>query len=394
VLFIDVDSIVAWAASVASVENSEPILVTTSSNDTDTMAADIPTSIPEEEVNEPVEIKVSPTNEEPRLVSQTTVQKTIEGPAIKPTELTKPVEVAATITEKPAQTPERRIEPTEIATPIIEIEVNSSERLSTLDGMAQVFVDEGGFLMGAGSDASHATADERPQNEIYLDSYWIDKTEVTNNQFAQFLNDTGNHRGTCLGADCMKVKEQHELSHIFLQGDHYEVESGYEDHPVIMITWYGASTYCHWADRRLPTSAEWEKAARGDDGRTFPWGNQFSGDEANFCDQTCEIQHRDANYDDGYAYTAPVGSYPDGASPYGALDMAGNVTEYVSDWYDEHYYQVVPLNNPAGPDNGTLRVRRGSAWIGTLPDMRITFRSKSTPDSLNNNVGFRCAQSD
>lgn len=248
--------------------------------------------------------------------------------------------------------------------------------------------------MGTGPNDIDANSDEGPQSEVYLDSFWIDLTEVTNAQFALFLNNNGGHLGTCLGNNCMKSKEQHEMSHISSTGNVYTVESGYEDHPVIMVTWYGASTYCQWAGRRLPTEAEWEKAARGDDGRRFPWGDNFEGNEANFCDLSCEAGHRDSNYEDGFAFTAPVGSYPSGVSSYGALDMAGNVTEYVADWYADNFNEAVPTSNPQGPATGSLKVRRGSAWLSTAIELPTAFRSQSTPDSLNNNVGFRCAQSD
>jgi formylglycine-generating enzyme required for sulfatase activity len=202
--------------------------------------------------------------------------------------------------------------------------------VSEVDGMVMVNVPEGSFLMGSTSDDSYADADEFPQHKVYLNEFWIDRTEVTNAMFASFLNEEGN-------------QSEGEETWLDVGGENVRIEkvsgewravSGYVDHPVVGVTWYGARAYCGWAGRRLPSEAEWEKAARGTDGGMYPWGDDFDSSLANVDDKkvgefytmTCSPLGCD-----GYDRTAPVGSFPGGASPYGALDMAGNVWEWVAD---------------------------------------------------------------
>ncbi len=128
------------------------------------------------------------------------------------------------------------------------------------------------------------------------------------------------------------------------------------------------------------------------DGRVYPWGNTFDGSKLNFCDKNCSYDWKDASVDDGYADTAPVGSYPAGASPYGALDMAGNVWEWVADWYDSGYYSRSLSRNPQGSDSGDRRVIRGGSWRHNVADGRAANRNKVTPDGADYGVGFRCAR--
>lgn len=221
------------------------------------------------------------------------------------------------------------------------------------DGMAMVYVPKGVFTMG--SDLGES--DEQPVHDVYLDAFWIDQTEVTYTMYASFAPS----------------------------------RSG--QYPVQNATWEQASAYCAWVGSHLPTEAEWEKAARSLDERTYPWGNQNPADDlVNFADVKSRLSWGDVSVNDGYENVAPVGSYPAGASMYGALDMAGNLAEWVNDWYDETYYSTSPLDNPPGPAEGFFRALRGGSWYGIADSLRTTDRSWYIPEGGTNYVGFRCAQ--
>ena len=216
---------------------------------------------------------------------------------------------------------------------------------------------------------------ELPLYTVYLDGYHMDRLEVTNGQFVGLLNDWGNQSEggvTWLDADARHV-------HIEQVGGVWQPKSGYEDHPVVEVSWYGAQAYCQWAGKRLPTEAEWEKAARGDsDTRMYPWGNQAAD---------CTL----ANYAGCIGGTTEVGSYPDGASPYGALDTAGNAQEWVADWWLHSYYNVSPSSNPTGPSTGSARVTRGGEFSSDARFMRTAMRIGSVPHDSLDIYGFRCA---
>jgi len=241
-----------------------------------------------------------------------------------------------------------------------------------------VYVPEGEFLMGSPAADPKASDDEKPRHPVYLDAFWIDRTEVTNARYVQFLNALGGHTGTCGGHDCVETQIEEAYGHILHQDGRYRVESNFEDHPVTEVSWYGAQAYCAWAGARLPTEAEWEKAARGTDGRLYPWGN-----EAPACDR--------AQYGDCGGTTVPVGARLAGASPYGALDMAGNVWEWVVDWYDPAYYGSAPAHNPQGPAAGLRKVFRGGSWGYPPTFLRAGDRARNRPTYAGFNVGFRCA---
>jgi len=213
--------------------------------------------------------------------------------------------------------------------------------------------------MGSEDEDPRADEDERPLHTIYLDGFWIDQTEVTN---AMYQN--------CISAEVCTPPAQSK----------FYSNPEYVNHPIIGISWDQANAYCGWADRRLPTEAEWEKAARGIDGRIYPWGN------ANPTNELLNFNHL-------IDETTPVGSYPNGASPYGALDMAGNVWEWVQDGYSPDYYLRLPEENPLSTSPVNLRVLRGGNWDSNADGVRAANRFWAFP-GRNDTDGFRCAKSD
>ena len=243
--------------------------------------------------------------------------------------------------------------------------------------------------MGSTDADTEASSDERPQHSVYLDAFWIDRTEVTNAMFARFVAKTGHKteaekRGESWAFNVTtkqwKLTKGTDWQHP--RGPGSDIK-GLEQHPVVHMSWDDAVAYCRWAGRRLPTEAEWEKAARGTDGRKYPWGSAgVAGNLLNFADRNLDVNHADKSVDDGYQFTAPVGTYLKGASPYGALDMAGNVWEWVADWHDEKYYANLPARNPQGPDSGLLRVLRGGSWFDDRWNVRAAVRTALNPTLL------------
>ena len=245
-----------------------------------------------------------------------------------------------------------------------------STQISPIDEMVMVYVPEGEFLMGSLSGVGDE--DEHPQHKVYLDAYWIDQVEITNAQYALCVNS-----GKC------KVTATSSNSRISYYGN-----SEFNNYPVVNVNWEDAVNYCTWANRRLPTEAEWEKAAKGTDDRTYPWGEGIDCSRANYYSY---------DYFGGYSScwgdTSPVGNFPLAASPYGALDMAGNVWEWVSDLYDSEYYGMSPYENPTGPTSGFFHVRRGGSWYADENSMRVSNRLKTSPYVDHSTIGFRCALS-
>lgn len=220
--------------------------------------------------------------------------------------------------------------------------------------------------------------DEQPQRSVYLSAYWIMRTEVTNALYAICVAEGG------CGTPNNGVWQNTDFA-------------GY---PVTDVTWQDGADYAAWLSAktgqplRLPTEAQWEKAARGSNGRTFPWGNEWAAHGVNYCDSRCDREWRDSSWDDGYVYTAPVGTYPAGATPYGALDMAGNVWEWTADWYGAQYYSQAPTQNPSGPASGDHRVVRGAAWYHSPNFMRAADRHAYGFDHSRDSLGFRLVSLD
>jgi serine/threonine protein kinase len=244
------------------------------------------------------------------------------------------------------------------------------------DSSVMVHVPDGDFFMGSRESDTNTDDDEKPMHSVHLDDFWIDKYEVTDEQFARFLNEEGNQEKD--GVSWLNVEDK--SSNIVYVGGQYKPRSGYEDHPVTYVSWYGAQSYCQWAGKRLPTEAEWEKAARGTDGRIWPWGNDWDEDKVN-------------SKDAGPGHTTAVGSYPDGVSPYGCADIAGNAWEWVADQYQGDYYQTAPDHNPQGPNQGASQVVRGGSWALPQGLTRCAGRFGLIPLVRRDDLGFRCASS-
>ncbi|MBI1725205.1 MAG: SUMF1/EgtB/PvdO family nonheme iron enzyme [Candidatus Tectomicrobia bacterium] len=260
-------------------------------------------------------------------------------------------------------------------------------QVSHADGATQAYVPAGTFAMG--SDKSERN--ERPERKIRLSAYWIDQTELTASRFARFVEAT-RHRTTAEKGGWAWVwdetlkngeggwRQEKSVSWRNPAGRGSDWKAMPEQ-PVSQVGWPDAEAYCRWAGRRLPTEAEWERAARGDDGRKFSWGNAPDPKRANL-----------KGGEDGFPGVAPVGRFPQGASPFGALDMAGNVWEWVADWYHPQAYKTMAARDPKGPAKGTRRVVRGAAWGSPLEWATTTNRYDRLPPYRNNKIGFRCAQ--
>ena len=247
------------------------------------------------------------------------------------------------------------------------------------NGAEMVYVPGGPFLMGG-----EARSDELPVHVVTLSPYYIDVYEVTNAQWAACVA-----AGACPPPDTTTLQEQP-----------YYGEAAYADYPVVYVSWFDADAYCRWRGARLPTEAEWEMAARwdaaGSAARRYPWGDEWDDPPTrlNYCDASCPLSGADASFNDGWALTAPVGSFPGGYSALRLSEMSGNVAEWVADWFDAGYYDISPQVDPPGPASGTQRVVRGGSWgVGSVGLLDSANRSHFVPDAHGPGVGLRCAVS-
>ena len=231
------------------------------------------------------------------------------------------------------------------------------------DSVEMVTIPAGYFLMG--SNSSEGRPDEQPQNKIYLKTYKIDAYEVSNKKYLNFIHKTNRKEPPNPYGDNL-------LSEVL----------GVSDLPVVQVTWYDAVDYCRWVKKRLPTEAEWEKAARGTNGFLYPWGFNSPNDSfSNFQKQW-----------EGIATLWPVNKSNAGNSPFGLVGMAGNAREWVSDWYSPDYFTKIPKENPQGPNNGILKVIKGGSWHSFKSDLRPASRGKGGFALKTDGIGFRCAK--
>jgi len=223
-----------------------------------------------------------------------------------------------------------------------------------------LLIPEGPFVRGTDKGGF----DEQPPRTIYLDAFMIDKYEVTNSQYSAFVEATGHRKS---GPPSRYAKNMGRMRGM--------------NQPVVYVSWDDAQAYCQWKGKRLPTEAEWEKAMRGTDGRLWPWGNVEIPNAANW-----------ARVDDGHDVAAPVGMVKSDVSPFGVMDGAGNVMEWVDDWYQESAFRDASDRNPTSPEHGNYKVLRGAGYASSGADLRITSRAKMVPDFRDETIGFRCAQ--
>ncbi len=240
-----------------------------------------------------------------------------------------------------------------------------------------VRVPAGPFTMGAviENDREWGDTDEEPVHEVTLSEYWIDRYEVSAEDFAEFLN--------AHPSEAERYLETGAAVTIEKVNGRYRPRPGLEKHPANRVSWYGADAYCRRQGKRLPTEAEWEKAARGTDGRTFPWGEKFPHNDF--------VTYRREFSKLGFDAMKPVDSMPRGRSPYGLHHMAGNVWEWVADWYEDSYYERSPARDPQGPETGISKVMRGGNWYFKAYYMRTTYRYNELPEVFKVWQGFRCA---
>jgi formylglycine-generating enzyme required for sulfatase activity len=260
------------------------------------------------------------------------------------------------------------------------------------DSTILVKIPAGEFWMG--SRPSYGEEDEYPQHKVHLEEYYIAKYEVTNEQFEKFIAETGYRTDAEENGYGLVYNGYRWESRACVNWRYYYSKSR-ERHPVVMISWNDAKAYCDWAGLRLPTEAEWEKAARGSDERKYPWGNEWSPSKCAALGTSIGLLRSKPGYMDmgGGHGTTPVGHFAYGVSPYGCFDMAGNAWEWCADRYDSCYYSLGEHCNPTGPLAGEYHVLRGGSWLAASWNCRSAFRIWSTPSFQRSIYGFRVAYS-
>ncbi|MGH2538490.1 MAG: formylglycine-generating enzyme family protein, partial [Candidatus Promineifilaceae bacterium] len=245
-------------------------------------------------------------------------------------------------------------------------------------GMRMLYLAPGPFRMGN----DEGQPEEAPAHMLRMNAYFIDETEVTNGHYAACVED---------GA-CRPPATSRATFHEAYYGD-----PDFANYPVLFVSWFAARDFCNWREARLPTEAEWERAASFDFSEgiktIYPWGDEFDGLRLNFCDAGCWTENRNSEFDDGQVDTAPVMHYPAGQSAAGLYDMAGNVMEWVNDWYDSAYYARSSEIHPLGPLEGEVKAIRGGSWLSNADEVRTTSRTSFEPAVSRANLGFRCAVS-
>ncbi len=331
----------------------------------------------------------------PQIVIATQIQTVVATAVFTATPEPSPVITATEV--EPTTPPTDMPAPTDVPmsvepTPVVDVLPTMYPRPQ--DGMEMLLIPGGTFMMGSESTIVttgsedvefRAGSDELPAHEVTLDQFYIDKYEVNVEQYARFLNRLGHYAKACDGVDCAWPKEMANLSYLAEEdkGDgtfHYFADESYGKYPINHVSWYGADLYCQSVGARLPTEAEWEYAARGTDGRIFPWGN---------IPDPAKAIYGKVDFD----ALQPVDTLSDGASPFGVYGMAGSMWEWVADWYSDAYYQESPSENPRGPETGIFRVTRGGAWPANtgVDRIRTANRNALAPDFISSTVGFRCA---
>ncbi len=271
--------------------------------------------------------------------------------------------IESTLTAIPSITPggaaAEAMLPEPAATPLPAPAGSENTLVSAAHGMNLVYIPAGEFIMGSTKFDRDLETNEVPQRSVTLDAYWISQTQVTNAMFARCVA-----AGACLYSASDETNPRYQ-------------DPAYADHPLVYVSWQAAQDYCAWSGGRLPTEAEWEKAARGTHGQKYAWGDASP--------TLATVNTNNVTSD-----TTPAGQYPEGASPYGVLDMGGNVREWVWDWYDPYYYQYASNSNPAGPAAGDKKVLKGSSFSDTYRFARPANRLAHDPASPGVNRGFRC----